>query len=112
MGELIIMDEDIKKEYEKIKELFNGVDSSQLSLLDGAIIEAARLKIELDNLRAIVKETGLVKVNPKNFTQQKELVVGKVLTKTRANYISYISKLSNLLGKDVDIDDEDLNEYE
>lgn len=106
------MDTNIKIEYEKLKALFSGVDETQLNLLDGAIIEAARIKVELDDLRKIVKETGLVKINPNNLTQQKELPVGKVLTKTRANYINYISKLSNLLGKDAEIDDDELDDYE
>lgn len=105
-------DEKIKKEYERIKSLFSGVDEKQLSLVDGAIKESARLKIELDDLNAIIKETGLIKYNPNNMSQQKELPISKLIVKVRANYLNYISKLSNLLGKNIEDEEDELSEYE
>ena len=41
---------------------------------------------------------------------QKELPVSKLIVKTRANYLSYINKLSQILGTVVDEDDEDFVE--
>lgn len=102
----------IQIEYERIKNIFNGVDEKQLSLMDGTIVEAARIRVELDELHQIEKETGLLKVNPNNLSQQKELPVNKLLTKNRANYISYMSKLSNLLGKNIEEDGDDLEDFE
>ena len=104
---------EVQKEYERIKALFNDVDDKQLSLLDGAFIECARLKIELDNLHEIIEKSGLIKVNPNNFELQKELPVSKLIVKTRANYLNYIAKLSNILGKNVDDEeDDDLEDFE
>lgn len=102
---------EVKQEYERIKALFNGVDEKQLELIDGAIWEAARLRVELDDLHQIVKESGLVKVNPNNPLQQKELPVAKMIVRTRANYLNYIAKLSNILGRNVEDDDDELDEY-
>jgi len=103
---------EVEKEYERIKTLFSGCDEHQLDLLDGALWECARLRVELNNLHDIVKETGLIKVNPNNPTMQKELPVSKLIVKARANYLNYVSKLSNILGKNIDDDeDEDLNEF-
>ena len=82
---------EVQSEYERIKYLFNGVDEKQISLVDGAIMEAARLRVELERLNEIVKITGLVAVNPAKPSQQKELPVSKMITKVRANYLSYIS---------------------
>ncbi|WP_066499925.1 zinc-binding protein [Abyssisolibacter fermentans] len=101
----------VQKEYERIKALFDGVDEKQLKLVDGSILETARLKIELDKLHEIINTTGLIKVNPNNPNQQKELPVSKLIIKTRANYLNYISKLSKLLGVTIDEDD-DLSDYE
>lgn len=70
-------------------------------------MECARLKVELDDLHEIVKETGLIKFNPNNMSQQKELPVSKLITKVRANYLSYVSRLSGILGKNILDDDED-----
>lgn len=103
---------DIQKEYERIKELFSGVEEKQLQLIDGAIWECARIKKELDDLHKIIERTGLVKINPNNPGMQKELPVSKLIVKARANYLNYIAKLSNILGKVVEDDDGELNEYE
>ena len=103
---------EITKEYERIKALMTDVDDNQINLVDGMIIEASRLRAELDRLHEIVKVTGLVKINPKNQLQQMELPVSKMITKVRANYLSYISRLSALLGKNVGDEDDDLAEFE
>ncbi len=103
----------ILKEYERLKGLFEGIDENQISLVDGTLWEAARLKIELDELHEVIKETGLIKYNPKNPIQQKELPVSKLIVKVRANYLNYIAKLSALLGKNINDEDEDeLSDYE
>ena len=102
----------VLKEYERIKALFDGADESQLNLIDGAIWEAARIRVELNTLHEIVKESGLIKVHPQNPALQKELPVSKLIVKARANYLNYISKLSNLLGKNIDDEDDDLSDYE
>jgi len=103
---------DISQEYERIKELFSGVDEKQLELADGAIWECARLRIELNDLHEIIEESGLIKVHPKNPTMQKELPVSKLVVKARANYLNYIAKLSNILGKEIEEDDDELSDYE
>lgn len=103
---------DVQKEYERIKALFNGCDENQLKLLEGTIWEAARLRVELDDLHNLVKKTGLIKIHPDNPSMQKELPVSKLIVKARANYLNYIAKLSNILGKNIDEEDDDLDEFE
>ncbi|BDU81810.1 zinc-binding protein [Clostridium perfringens] len=105
--------EKIETEYKRLISLFEGLDEEQLILIDGAILEAARMKIELDELAAIVNSSGgLVKVNPENVRQQKELSSSKLITKLRPNYLSYIDKLFKLLGKDTDDEDDEMSDYE
>ena len=104
---------EVEKEYLRIKSLFNECDEQQLSLLEGTFWECARLRVELDKLHEIVKETGLIKVHPNNSSLQKELPVAKLIVKARANYLNYVSKLSSILGKNInDNDDDDLDEFE
>lgn len=101
-----------KQEYERIKALFADVDEKQLQLVDGAIIEAARLRVELDRLHAIVKVSGLVKVDPNNPTRQKALPVSKELPKVRAGYTNIIFKLARVLGASINDEDLGLDDYE
>lgn len=101
-----------RQEYERIKALFTDVDEKQLQLVDGAIIEAARLRVELDRLHEIVKVSGLVKVDPNNPMRQKVLPVSKELPKVRAGYTNIIFKLARVLGSSVTDEDLGLEDYE
>lgn len=103
---------EVEKEYERIKTLFGDCEQGQLELIDGAIWEAARLRCELDSLHQIVKVSGLIKVDPKNPARQKELPVSKQIVRVRANYLNYIAKLANILGKVVHEEDDELGEFE
>lgn len=103
---------EVGKEYQRIKALFEGCDELQIKLLEGAFWECARLRTELDTLHQIVRKTGLVKVNPSNPSMQKELPVSKLIVRTRANYLNYVAKLSNILGKNIGDEEDDLEEFE
>ncbi len=106
------MEEEVRKEYERIKALFKDSDENMLKLMDGAFIEAARLRVELNDIHSIVKETGLIKINPNNQTMQKELPVSRMLPKVRANYTNVIFKLASVLGKNVSDEDLGMDDYE
>lgn len=102
---------EIRQEYDRIKALFSDVDEKQLQLVDGAILEAARLRVELDRLHEIVKRSGLIKVDPNNSTRQKTLPVSKELPKVRAGYTNIIFKLARVLGASVGDEDLGLDDY-
>ena len=102
---------EIKREYKRIKELFADVDEKQLKLVDGAILEAARLRVELDRLNEIVEVSGLIKIDPNNPTRQKALPVSKELPKVRAGYTNIIFKLARVLGANVGEEDLGLDDY-
>lgn len=103
--------EEIRQEYERIKKLFADVDEKQLELVDGAILEAARLRIELDRLHEIVRRSGLIKIDPDNPTRQKTLPVSKELPKVRAGYTNIIFKLARVLGAGINEEDLGLDDY-
>ena len=102
---------DITSEYDRIKALFADVDEKQLQLVDGAIFEAARLRVELDRLNVIVNRSGLIKVAPNNPARQKSLPVSRELPKVRAAYINIIFKLARVLSASIN-DDLGLDDYE
>ena len=102
---------EIRQEYERIKKLFADVDEKQLELVDGAILEAARLRVELDRLYEIVKRSGLIKIDENNPTRQKALPVSKELPKVRAGYTNIIFKLARVLGTGINEEDLGLDDY-
>lgn len=101
-----------RAEYERIRALFAAVDENQLALVEGAIWEAARLRVELDSLHAVVSKSGLVKYDPANPSRQKELPVSKLLPKVRAGYTNIIFKLAKVLGAVINEDDLGMDDYE
>jgi len=103
---------EIQREYERIRALFEGIDEKQLALIDGALWEAARLRAELNRLHEIAAVSGLVKQHPDNPLLQKELPVSRLIVKVRASYLNYIAKLSGVLGRTAQDEDEDLSEFE
>ena len=102
---------EIRQEYERIKKLFADVDEKQLELVDGAILEAARLRVELDRLYEIVKRSGLIKIDENNPTRQKALPVSKELPKVRAGYANIIFKLARVLGASINEEDLGFDDY-
>ncbi|MBP2657293.1 MAG: zinc-binding protein [Firmicutes bacterium] len=52
-----------------------------------------------------------MKVHPDNPMRQVELPVSRMIVKVRAGYINYIAKLSGILGRSVDDEDDDLDEF-
>ena len=102
---------EVRQEYERMKALFADVDEKQLQLVDGEILEAARLRIELNRLHEIVKKSGLIKVDPNNPTRQKSLPVSRELPKVRAGYTNIIFKLAKILGANVGEEDLGLDDY-
>lgn len=107
------MNECEKREYERLRKLFDGVDEKQLAVLDGAIIETAKLKCKLQHLNDVADKSGMVKVDPDKPTRQKELPVSRILTRVQATYRDYLRMLSSALGKSVpdEGDDEFESEY-
>ncbi len=105
--------EQVQAEYERMKKLFEGCDENQLELVDGAIRECARERVELEKLQDILSECGHVKINPSKPTLQKELPASRVAIKLRASYLNYVAKLSGILGRSIkETDDDDLTDFE
>lgn len=80
---------------------------------DGAIMEAARIRCQLDELNKIARAGGLVKYDPANPSRQKTQPVARTITQVRASYISYIAKLTKMLGGGaLEEDDDEFDDYE
>ena len=97
---------EVKQEYERLRELFqDGADEK--------LMEAARIRCQLDELNKIAQAGGLVKYDTANPSRQKTQPIARTITQVRASYISYVAKLTKMLGGgSLEDDDDDLDEYE
>lgn len=112
MGNQEIVDKS-RPEYERIRNLFQDADERLLDLMDGVIWEAARCRAELDDLKKIADESGLIMVSRKNPRLQKELPVSRQLVRVRASYLNHMTRLAKVFGQNASEEDElGLDEYE
>lgn len=100
------------QEVTRLMEIFKDADENKIALLEGQIIENARLRVQIEQLNKVAEASGLIKVHPKNPTMQKETTVAKMLIKVRANYINSTKLLCKELGVNEDDFEDDLGGFE
>lgn len=100
--------------YEYLFELYRGIPSNKLKLVDGLIREAARLKVSLDDLWKDIAENGNTELNARG--QEVERTNSMIFTTRDKSYRATIKHLDALLpgkaeskgfSKLLDDDDED-----
>ena len=92
--------------------MFQDADEGKLELLQGSIIEHARLRCQLEELNHLAEKTGLVKFNPLHPQIHKTTPVFNALIKLRASYINSTRMLIRELGGNDDEFDEELEGFE
>lgn len=97
----------IEQEKQRLDEIFTNCDLSKKATLEGLILEAARVRVELDELNDIADRTGIFYLKPDGKPyMQKALPVLSELTKVRASYTHIIDRLARHLNVEhEDIDD-------
>lgn len=104
--------QEIKGEHDRLMALFERADDTQKSLADGLVWEAAKMRVQLNEMNKIIEKTGLVRIDPNNPLRQKELPISRVMAKVRANYVAYIQRIRSLMDIDMEDEDDGLAEYE
>ncbi|EPY2286126.1 hypothetical protein ACXAT6_003385 [Clostridium sporogenes] len=95
-----------KREYEKLEKIFKDVEENKKELVEGLIQEASFLYAENYDLRELIAETGMLKINPVNRTLQKPTEAGKQYLKNINSYAVIIKALNSILQKNV-VEEED-----
>jgi hypothetical protein len=87
-------------EYERLNELYKDIPENKRSLVDGLIHQAARLRIQLDDLWVDLKKKGNVEpFQQKNdgVTFDRERPESKIFIQSDKNYLAIIKKLDEML---------------
>lgn len=87
-------------EYERLSELYIDIPANKRSLVDGLIHQAARLRVQLDDLWEDIKVRGNVEpFQQKNdgVTFDRERPESKIFIQSDKSYLAIIKKLDELL---------------
>jgi hypothetical protein len=81
--------------YKELKKLYEGIPQNKLQLVDGLIVEAARLKVSLDELWEDIKANGNVELDDRG--KEKERPTSAIFTSRDKSYRATIKSLEALL---------------
>lgn len=87
-------------EYERLNQLYIDIPANKRSLVDGLIHQAARLRVQLDDLWEDIKLKGTVEeFQQKNdgVTFNRERPESKIFIQSDKNYLAIIKKLDEML---------------
>ena len=97
-----------ESEIERLRKIYKGLSKNQMAVCDGLIVQAARLRVRLDQLWADIQENGETEM----FTQsertdpyERERPAARLFTATDKNYQSIIKQLNDLCPPDQEEDD-------
>lgn len=88
-----------QQEYVKLTEIFKDVEEPKRKLVEGLIQETAYLKGELFDMKNILVETGMIRVNPANKAMQKTIPIANEYRRTVNIYALNIKVLNSILMK-------------
>lgn len=100
-----------QQEYVKLNEIFKDVEESKRKLVEGLIQETAFLKGELYDMKNILEETGMIRVNPANKAMQKTMPIANEYRRTVNIYALNIKVLNSILMKDTIETDDPFDEW-
>ena len=87
-------------EYDRLNKLYKDIPENKRSLVDGLIHQAARLRVQLDDLWEDLKKKGNVEpFQQKNdgVTFDRERPESKIFIQSDKNYLAIIKKLDEML---------------
>ena len=97
-----------ESEIKRLRKIYNALPKNQMEVCDGLIVQAARLRVRLDQLWADIQENGETEM----FTQsertdpyERERPAARLFTATDKNYQSIIKQLNDLCPPDQEEDD-------
>ena len=98
-----IRDVRVKKEYDRLKELFKDLPTDTLKVVDGLIVQAARARVNLDDNWEDICENGdyeLFTQSDKTEPYERERPVARLYNTRDQSYQRIIRQLTDLLPEE------------
>lgn len=102
MGKLEIREKLVKREKTRLTKLYIDIPENQKKIVEGLIIQAARLRILLDEMWTDITENGdyeLFSQSAKQEPYERERPVAKLYNSRNDSYYRIIKQLSDFLPK-------------
>lgn len=103
----------VKSEINRLSKLYAGLPPKERALARGLIVQAARLRVRLDQLWKDIQEHGeteLFSQSPNTEPYERERPSARLFTATDKNYQSIMKQLTELLPEE-SIKVDDLSEF-
>ena len=103
-----------EKEIRRLKRLYKELPPKKLALAEGLIIQAARLRVRLDNLWEELQEKGETEwftQSDKTEPYERERPASRTFTATDKSYQSIIKQLNDMLPEENMPEADDLSEF-
>jgi len=101
--------EKTQEEYQRLKTLFKDVDDNKTQLVDGLLLKAAFLKVQLDEFEDIIRKSGAIQFSNKG--NARETPVYQTFLKTLSVYQGIIKTLGIVMGKNAISEDDEFDEF-
>lgn len=98
----------VKKEKNRLKKLFKTIPKEKLKAVDGLLMQAARLKILLDEMWIDISENGDVEMfsqSDKQEPYERERPIAKLFNSRDMSYQRIIKQLTDLIPVEKEKDD-------
>lgn len=93
----------VKKERNRLRKVYSELPPKQLAVVQGLIDQAARLRVQLDELAADIAENGMVEMfqqSEKQDPYERERPSSAIQAKLDKNYQAVIQKLTDMVPAD------------
>lgn len=90
----------VESEVKRLTELYKNLPPKKLAIAEGLILQAARLRVRLNNLWADIEAKGEVELftqSEKTEPYERERPCARLFTTTDKNYQSILKQLADLL---------------
>ena len=101
-----------KEEYDRLVGIYKNLPRNEFAIAEGLIVQAARLRVRLDQLWEDIQEKGEVEMftqSEKTLPYERERPCARLFTTTDKNYQAIIKQLNDMCPPS--IDDDELDEF-
>ena len=108
------IDEQVNKEFKRLKNIYKDLPKDDISLVDGLLVEAARLRISLDNLWYDICINGDVELftqSDKTEPYERERPAARLYNARNKAYQTIIKQLNDLRPETKPNDNDELLEF-